>query len=114
MSRTVIPSGGNVKQPGKNQTYVNSRQGSAVENKMTSAKVQNPEYFKKQSDRKNSDAIYGTATPESRAKAHALARQPNPELIRKRKEMEYENRALEREHSGKGNAYSRSSNPYSK
>ena len=55
MSRTVIPSGDNVKQPGKNQTYVNSRQGSSVENKMTSAKMQNPEFFKKQSDRKHHD-----------------------------------------------------------
>jgi hypothetical protein len=59
MSKTVIPhSGKPVKNPGKNQEYVNSRSGGPKENVMTkkaSIKHENPEYFKKQSDRKHSD-----------------------------------------------------------
>jgi hypothetical protein len=58
MSKTVIPSSGNVKHPGKNQKYVNSRGGEKAESSMTkkaSMKHANPEFFKRQSDRKNSD-----------------------------------------------------------
>ena len=55
MSETVIPSSGRVKQPGANQKYVGSRAGGAAEQSLTkqaSIKHQNPEYFKRQSDRK--------------------------------------------------------------
>jgi len=60
MSETVIPSSSisGKKQPGKNQKYVGSREGGPIEHKMTknaSIKHQNPEFFKRQSDRKNHD-----------------------------------------------------------
>lgn len=60
MSKTVIPSSNpsRVKNPGGNQEYVNSRQGGPKEANMTkkaSIKHENPEYFKRQSDRKNQD-----------------------------------------------------------
>jgi hypothetical protein len=59
MSKTVIPhSGKPVKNPGKNQEYVNSRSGGPKENLMTknaSIKHENPEYFKRQADRKHMD-----------------------------------------------------------
>lgn len=59
MSKTVIPSSSKgVVQPGKNQKYVNSRGGGKAEHSMTkreSMKHQNPEFFKRQSDRKNHD-----------------------------------------------------------
>lgn len=58
MSKTVIPSSGNVKHPGANQEYVKSGKGSKKEQEMTknaSIRHQNPEFFKKQSDRKNHD-----------------------------------------------------------
>lgn len=60
MSKTIIPSGGNVKNPGKNQVYVNSRSGGPSEDvrtKQASIKHQNPEYFKRQADRKNYDSM---------------------------------------------------------
>jgi hypothetical protein len=44
--------------PGENQKYVNSRQGGPMENsrtKVASNKHENPEYFKRQSDRKYMD-----------------------------------------------------------
>jgi hypothetical protein len=62
MSKTVITSSKvgarKVAQPAKNQVYVNSRGGGPAEHIMTkqaSIKHQNPEFFKRQSDRKNSD-----------------------------------------------------------
>jgi hypothetical protein len=58
MSKTVIPSSGKVKQPGKNEQFVKSGKGSAKEQQMTkvaSAKHANPEFFKRQSDRKKND-----------------------------------------------------------
>lgn len=59
--KTVIASSSisGKKQPGKNQVYVNSRSGGPTEQantKNASIKHQNPEYFKRQSDRKNHDA----------------------------------------------------------
>ncbi len=56
--KTVIPSGGRVSNPGKNQVYVGSRQGGPAEasrTKQASIKHANPEYFKRQADKKNSD-----------------------------------------------------------
>lgn len=119
MSKTIIPSSNpkNPNQnPGKNNVFVGSRSGGPAEQSRTktaSIKHENPEYFKRQSDRKNDSPLMGRATPESRAAALALARQPNPALERKRKEAEFENRALAREAKG-GQAYSRGNNPYSK
>jgi hypothetical protein len=62
MSQTVIPSDmrqeKRMNNPGKNEKFVGNRQGGPVEHKMTknaSIKHQNPEYFKRQSDRKNHD-----------------------------------------------------------
>ena len=58
MTKTIIPSGGNVKNPGKNQQYVNSRQGGPSEQSLTkqkSMKHENPEFFKRQTDRKKND-----------------------------------------------------------
>lgn len=56
--KTIIPASDKVKHPGKNQVYVTSRQGGQKEasrTKQASIKHQNPEYFKRQSDRKNKD-----------------------------------------------------------
>src|SRR5574337_817482 len=62
MSKTVIPS--DVQQerrmnnPGQNEKFVGSRQGGSNEHHMTksaSQHPQNPEYFKRQTDRKNAD-----------------------------------------------------------
>ena len=58
MSETVIPQSSKQNHPGKGQKYVNSRAGGPSEAGMTknaSIKHNNPEYFKRQSDRKNSD-----------------------------------------------------------
>jgi len=60
MSTTVIPQSSKQNHPGANQKYVNSRQGGAQEANMTknaSIKHQNPEYFKRQADRKNADSM---------------------------------------------------------
>jgi hypothetical protein len=59
-SETIIPSSkpGNIKNPGANQKYVNSRQGGPSEQRQTklkSIKHENPEFFKRQSDRKKMD-----------------------------------------------------------
>jgi hypothetical protein len=46
--------------PGKNNIFVGSRQGGPMEasrTKQSSIKNQNPEYFKRQTDRKNQDNI---------------------------------------------------------
>ncbi len=46
--------------PGKNNIFVGSRSGGPMEQsrtKQASIKHQNPEYFKRQSDRKNADSI---------------------------------------------------------
>jgi hypothetical protein len=58
--KTVIASSSisGKKQPGKNQVVVGPRGGGPKEHSMTkreSIKHQNPEYFKRQSDRKNHD-----------------------------------------------------------
>jgi len=62
MSKTVIPSDKmqekRMNNPGKNEKFVGSRAGGPAEHAMTknaSIKHQNPEYFKRQSDRKNHD-----------------------------------------------------------
>lgn len=62
MSKTVIPSskipGTGIVNPGKNEKFVGSRKGGPTEQAMTksaSIKHQNPEFFKRQSDRKNND-----------------------------------------------------------
>lgn len=62
MSVTIIPSDKRqehrMNNPGKNQIYVGSRQGGhaeAARTKQASIKHQNPEYFKRQSDRKHQD-----------------------------------------------------------
>jgi hypothetical protein len=60
MSETVIPTSNpkRIVKPGGGQKYVNSRSGGPTENRMTkqaSIKHNNPEYFKRQSDRKNAD-----------------------------------------------------------
>jgi hypothetical protein len=59
MSQTIIAQSSKQKHPGENQKYVNSRQGGPMEasrTKTASAKHANPEYFKRQSDRKNRDS----------------------------------------------------------
>lgn len=58
--KTIIASGAisAKKQPGKNQVIVNSRGGGPAEHSRTkqqSMKHANPDFFKRQSDRKNSD-----------------------------------------------------------
>lgn len=57
--KTIIPSSANPKpRPANNMKFVNSRAGGPAEHKLTnkmSGKHQNPEYFKRQTDRKNSD-----------------------------------------------------------
>lgn len=58
MSETVITSGARAAKAAKHMKFVNSRSGSSSEHKMTknaSMKHENPEYFKRQSDRKNAD-----------------------------------------------------------
>lgn len=58
MSETIIPQSSRQKHPGENQKYVNSRQGGPMENSRTknaSIKHHNPEYFKRQADRKYMD-----------------------------------------------------------
>ena len=62
MTKTIIPSDKRQEQrmgnPGKNNIFVGSRQGGQMEasrTKQASIKHQNPEYFKRQSDRKNMD-----------------------------------------------------------
>ena len=61
MTKTIIPSSAKkIVQPGKNQQYVNSRQGGRAEQELTkrqSIKHENPKYFKAQSDRKNADSF---------------------------------------------------------
>lgn len=56
--KTIIPSSGHVKHPGKNEVFVGSRKGGPMEasrTKQASIKHANPEYFKRQADKKNSD-----------------------------------------------------------
>ena len=120
MSQTIIPSDKKQERrmgnPGKNEVFVGSREGGPMEHsrtKQASIKHNNPEFFKRQSDRKNDSPLYGRSTPESRAKSLELRRQPNPEMERLKKETAYENRALARESKG-GPAYSSGNNPYSK
>lgn len=58
MSETVIPSSARQHKQQNGVKFVNSRQGGPSEHSMTknaSIKHENPEYFKRQSDRKNSD-----------------------------------------------------------
>lgn len=62
MSKTIIPSDASqekrMNNPGKNNIFVGSRQGGPKEHSRTkeaSIKHHNPEYFKRQTDRKNSD-----------------------------------------------------------
>jgi hypothetical protein len=58
MSQTIIPQSSNQKHPAENQKYVSSRAGAPEEQsrtKQASIKHKNPEYFKRQSDRKNMD-----------------------------------------------------------
>jgi hypothetical protein len=62
MSETYIPSDKmqekRMNNPGKNEVFVGSRQGGPMEHAMTkqaSIKHENPEYFKRQTDRKNAD-----------------------------------------------------------
>jgi hypothetical protein len=62
MSETIIPASNRTskKHPGENQKYVGSRAGGPEEAKMSknaSIKHENPEYFKRQSDRKHADAM---------------------------------------------------------
>ena len=57
--KTIIPSSAKkIIQPGANQKYVNSRSGGTAEQRNTkraSIKHENPEYFKRQTDRKHAD-----------------------------------------------------------
>lgn len=58
MSETVIPSSARAPKAAKNMKFVGSRQGGPTDQKMTknaSMKHENPEFFKRQSDRKNAD-----------------------------------------------------------
>lgn len=62
MSKTIIPSDkkqeNRMNNPGKNNIFVGSRQGGSMEHsrtKQASIKHNNPEYFKRQTDRKNAD-----------------------------------------------------------
>ena len=67
MSQTIIPQSSKQYNPGKNQKYVNSRQGGPMEqsrSKQASIKHHNPEYFKRQSDRKK-DEGYGNDNKHS-------------------------------------------------
>lgn len=64
MTKTIIPSDmrqeKRMANPGKNNVFVGSRQGGPAEasrTKQASIKHQNPEYFKRQADRKNSDHL---------------------------------------------------------
>ncbi len=60
MSETIIPQSSKQMHPGANQKYVNSRQGGPAEasrTKTASNKHANPEYFKRQSDKKHADSI---------------------------------------------------------
>lgn len=60
MSQTVIPSSARSPKAANNMKFVNSRQGGPTEHAMTkkaSAKHENPEYFKRQSDQKKSDRV---------------------------------------------------------
>lgn len=59
MSETVIPQSSKQKHPGENQKYVNSRAGGPAEHSRTkqqSIKHQNPEYFKRQADKKDENS----------------------------------------------------------
>jgi hypothetical protein len=56
--------------PGKNNIFVGSRQGGPKEasrTKVQSIKHQNPEFFKRQSDRKNSDSFNGNMANKRQA-----------------------------------------------
>jgi hypothetical protein len=60
MSETVIPSSARGMKDQNGVKFVNSRQGGESEHKMTknaSIKHENPEYFKRQADRKNADSF---------------------------------------------------------
>jgi hypothetical protein len=60
MSETVIPSSARSPKPATNMRFVNSRQGGSSEHGMTknaSMKHENPQFFKRQADRKNADAF---------------------------------------------------------
>lgn len=64
MTKTIIPSDQRQEKrmgnPGKNNIFVGSRSGGPMEasrTKQASMKHQNPEYFKRQTDRKNHDNI---------------------------------------------------------
>ncbi len=64
MSQTVIPSDKRQEKrmanPGKNEKFVGSREGGPREHAMTknaSIKHENPEYFKRQADRKSHDSL---------------------------------------------------------
>ena len=64
MTKNIIPSDQRQEKrmgnPGKNNTFVSSRAGGPAEQartKQESIKHQNPEFFKRQSDRKNMDNI---------------------------------------------------------
>jgi len=58
MSKTIISQSSKQHHPGENQKYVNSRAGGPSEasrTKQQSMKHANPEFFKRQSDRKKMD-----------------------------------------------------------
>lgn len=64
MTKTIIPSDmrqeKRMHNPGKNNIFVGSRQGGPAEQSRTkqeSIKHQNPEYFKRQSDKKNDNMV---------------------------------------------------------
>lgn len=59
-STTVITQSSKQNHPAQNQKYVNSRQGGPAEHartKTASIKHANPEYFKRQADKKHSDSF---------------------------------------------------------
>lgn len=62
MSQTIIPQSSKQKHPGANEKFVGSRSGGPTEQsrtKLASNKHQNPEYFKRQTDRGNENVGRG-------------------------------------------------------
>lgn len=90
MSKTIIPSDKNQERrmanPGKNEVFVGSRQGGKSEHiatKEASIKHHNPEYFKRQSDRKNYDRGQLNKAPHEAALQHAKAAEKDIKFLEK-------------------------------
>jgi len=81
--------------PGKNNIFVGSRSAGPMEQsrtKQASIKHQNPEYFKRQTDRKNSDS---NISSHSNALKHAKEAEKNIKFLEK-----HENKSIH-SHEGK-------------